>query len=161
MTLHLAGGCGHDADPRTTFACRAAATTHHPAATHAPAPANPCPIRARSALLGATSALYVLADTAASAASAAAPAASAAAAAAPADDGGIFGFLTVGFEKILEVLDAGLEGANVPYSYGFAIILLTLLVKLATFPLSQKSVRPPMRPRGAAWRRGQQERVKL
>ncbi|KIZ03324.1 Inner membrane ALBINO3-like protein 2, chloroplastic Flags: Precursor [Monoraphidium neglectum] len=95
---------------------------------------------AHSALLGATSALYVLADTAASAASAAAPAASAAAAAAPADDGGIFGFLTVGFEKILEVLDAGLEGANVPYSYGFAIILLTLLVKLATFPLSQKSM---------------------
>jgi YidC/Oxa1 family membrane protein insertase len=63
-----------------------------------------------------------------------------AAAAAPKDDGGWFGWLTDGFEAILAFLDSALESAHVPYSYGFAIILLTILVKLATFPLSQKSV---------------------
>jgi hypothetical protein len=39
-----------------------------------------------------------------------------------------------------QVLEDGLEKANVPYAYGFAIILLTLLVKGATYPLSRKSV---------------------
>lgn len=39
-----------------------------------------------------------------------------------------------------QLLDAGLEKLNVPYSYGFAIIALTVLVKAATFPLSQKQV---------------------
>ncbi|KIZ05214.1 Inner membrane ALBINO3-like protein 2, chloroplastic Flags: Precursor [Monoraphidium neglectum] len=63
-----------------------------------------------------------------------------AAAAAPKDDGGWFGWLTDGFEAILAFLDSALESAHVPYSYGFAIILLTILVKLATFPLSQKSM---------------------
>ena len=29
---------------------------------------------------------------------------------------------------------------HVPYSYGFAIILLTVLVKALTFPLSKKQV---------------------
>ncbi len=38
------------------------------------------------------------------------------------------------------MLDDLLEKANVPYSYGFAIILLTVLVKVATFPLSKKQV---------------------
>ena len=41
---------------------------------------------------------------------------------------------------VLQVLDDGLESLHVPYSYGFAIILLTILVKIATFPLSQKQV---------------------
>jgi YidC/Oxa1 family membrane protein insertase len=39
-------------------------------------------------------------------------------------------------------LEGGLERAGVPYSYGFAIILLTVMVKLATFPLTKKSVSP-------------------
>jgi YidC/Oxa1 family membrane protein insertase len=39
-----------------------------------------------------------------------------------------------------QVIDNGLETAHVPYSYGFAIIALTILVKAATFPLSQKQV---------------------
>jgi hypothetical protein len=42
----------------------------------------------------------------------------------------------------LQTLDDGLEKANVPYSYGFAIIALTVLVKLATFPLTQKQASP-------------------
>ena len=42
---------------------------------------------------------------------------------------------------VLQVLDSGLHNAGVPYSYGFAIILLTILVKLATYPLSKQQVR--------------------
>ncbi len=38
------------------------------------------------------------------------------------------------------MLDDNLESAGVPYSYGFSIILLTVMVKLATFPLSKKQV---------------------
>ena len=41
---------------------------------------------------------------------------------------------------MLQVLDQGLSGAGIPYSYGFAIILLTILVKLATYPLSKQQV---------------------
>jgi hypothetical protein len=40
----------------------------------------------------------------------------------------------------LQLIDSGLEKVSIPYSYGFSIILLTLLVKLATFPLTQKQV---------------------
>lgn len=54
--------------------------------------------------------------------------------------GGPFGFLADTFESLLKVLDSALESAHVPYSYGYAIILLTVLVKLATFPLTQKQV---------------------
>jgi len=43
-------------------------------------------------------------------------------------------------EGVLQLLDTGLEKLHVPYSYGFAIIMLTVLVKAATFPLSQKQV---------------------
>lgn len=53
---------------------------------------------------------------------------------------GPFDFLATGFESFLTFLDTQLEAANVPYSYGFSIILLTCLVKLATFPLTQKQV---------------------
>lgn len=40
----------------------------------------------------------------------------------------------------LQVLKDGLSTMHVPYSYGFAIILLTILVKAATFPLTKKQV---------------------
>jgi hypothetical protein len=43
-----------------------------------------------------------------------------------------------------QFLDGLLEKGGVPYSYGFSIILLTLLVKVATFPLTQKQVRACM-----------------
>eukprot|EP00798_Chlamydomonas_sp_ICE-L_P013718 gene13718-19613_t len=49
-------------------------------------------------------------------------------------------FLADLFESILTVLDNMLETAHVPYSYGFAIILLTIMVKAITFPLSKKQV---------------------
>lgn len=48
--------------------------------------------------------------------------------------------LTDGLESILKVLKDGLQALHVPYAYGFAIILLTILVKAATLPLSKKQV---------------------
>ena len=55
-------------------------------------------------------------------------------------NGGFFGVFSSVFETFLKSLDGGLHGAGIPYSYGFSIILLTLLVKLATFPLTKKQV---------------------
>ncbi|THG11604.1 hypothetical protein TEA_018079 [Camellia sinensis var. sinensis] len=47
-------------------------------------------------------------------------------------------------EKHHEVLADGLATLHVPYAYGFAIILLAVLVKAATFPLSKKQVESAM-----------------
>ncbi|KAG2454439.1 hypothetical protein HYH02_001458 [Chlamydomonas schloesseri] len=55
-------------------------------------------------------------------------------------EGGPIDVLAQFFEFVLQTLDDGLESAKVPYSYGFAIIALTVLVKVATFPLTQKQV---------------------
>ncbi|XP_078447469.1 ALBINO3-like protein 1, chloroplastic isoform X2 [Wolffia australiana] len=43
-------------------------------------------------------------------------------------------------EYVLKVLKDALSSLHVPYSYGFAIILLTILVKAATFPLTKRQV---------------------
>lgn len=58
----------------------------------------------------------------------------------PSSQPGPFDFIADALESLLKVIDNGLEAAHVPYSYGFAIIALTILVKAATFPLSQKQV---------------------
>lgn len=42
----------------------------------------------------------------------------------------------------LQFLKDGLMKLHVPYSYGFAIILLTLIVKAATYPLTKQQVTP-------------------
>ncbi|GIL68424.1 hypothetical protein Vafri_21704 [Volvox africanus] len=55
-------------------------------------------------------------------------------------DGGPIDLLAQFFTSVLRTLDDGLENAHIPYSYGFSIITLTVLVKLATFPLTQKQV---------------------
>ena len=47
-------------------------------------------------------------------------------------------------ESGLKVLKDGLSSVHVPYSYGFTIILLTVLVKAATFPLTKKQVESTM-----------------
>ncbi|CAA0833736.1 ALBINO3-like protein 1- chloroplastic [Striga hermonthica] len=47
-------------------------------------------------------------------------------------------------EVVLKVLKDGLSTLHVPYAYGFAIILLTVLVKAVTFPLSKKQVESAM-----------------
>ncbi|XP_010523134.2 PREDICTED: inner membrane protein ALBINO3, chloroplastic [Tarenaya hassleriana] len=43
-------------------------------------------------------------------------------------------------EFVLKVLKDGLSALHVPYSYGFAIILLTVIVKAATYPLTKQQV---------------------
>ncbi|GMH31100.1 hypothetical protein Nepgr_032943 [Nepenthes gracilis] len=72
-------------------------------------------------------------------------------------------------ESILKVLKDGLATLHVPYPYGFAIILLTVLVKAATFPLTKKQVESAMSMRSlqpqikAIQQRyaGDQERIQL
>lgn len=54
----------------------------------------------------------------------------------PQKSGGFMSIFADSFEAFLKVIDSSLTGMNVPYSYGFSIIVLTLLVKLATYPLS-------------------------
>jgi YidC/Oxa1 family membrane protein insertase len=43
--------------------------------------------------------------------------------------------------KALIWLDTVLQNANVPYHWGFAIILFTVLVKVVTFPLNLSQIR--------------------
>jgi len=54
--------------------------------------------------------------------------------------GGFLAPLTDSLEFILKSLQSGLDAVHVPYSYGFSIIALTVLVKLATLPLTKKQV---------------------
>ncbi|XP_071686746.1 inner membrane protein PPF-1, chloroplastic-like [Rutidosis leptorrhynchoides] len=54
--------------------------------------------------------------------------------------GGWFGFISDAMEVVLKVLKDGLTAVHVPYAYGFAIILLTVLVKLVTLPLTKQQV---------------------
>ncbi|KAH9325296.1 hypothetical protein KI387_005474, partial [Taxus chinensis] len=76
--------------------------------------------------------LYTLADAAVSTAD------TAGSATAQKAGGGWFGFVADGLEGFLKVLKDGLTTVHIPYAYGFAIIMLTVLVKGATFPLTQK-----------------------
>ncbi|KAI3450421.1 hypothetical protein Pfo_007086 [Paulownia fortunei] len=85
----------------------------------------------------AESLLYTLADAAVAADGGAAASDSAAAAQ---KSGGWFGFISDAMEVVLKVLKDGLATVHVPYAYGFAIILLTVLVKVATFPLTKQQV---------------------
>ncbi|XP_042512387.1 inner membrane protein PPF-1, chloroplastic-like [Macadamia integrifolia] len=86
----------------------------------------------------AESLLYTLADAAVATDSAGAAAGSTDAAVQK--NSGWFGFISDGMEVVLKVLEDGLTAVHVPYAYGFAIILLTVLVKAATFPLTKKQV---------------------
>ncbi|KAF5174925.1 Membrane protein insertase yidc [Thalictrum thalictroides] len=54
--------------------------------------------------------------------------------------GGWFGFISEAMEIVLKVLKDGLTAVHVPYAYGFAIILLTVIVKVATLPLTKQQV---------------------
>ncbi|GFZ13238.1 63 kDa inner membrane family protein [Actinidia rufa] len=83
----------------------------------------------------AESLIYTIADAAVTAD----PTASAGAAAQK--NGGWFGFISEAMEVVLKVLKDGLAAVHVPYAYGFAIILLTVLVKIATFPLTKQQER--------------------
>ncbi|KAG8365990.1 hypothetical protein BUALT_Bualt17G0029500 [Buddleja alternifolia] len=52
--------------------------------------------------------------------------------------------ITNAMETVLKVLKDGLSTVHIPYAYGFAIILLTVLVKAVTFPLTKKQVESAM-----------------
>ncbi|KAH9609771.1 hypothetical protein KSS87_012761 [Heliosperma pusillum] len=54
--------------------------------------------------------------------------------------GGWFGFISDAMEVVLKIMKDGLSALHVPYSYGFAIILLTVFVKVATLPLTKQQV---------------------
>ncbi|KAK3259270.1 hypothetical protein CYMTET_31725, partial [Cymbomonas tetramitiformis] len=56
------------------------------------------------------------------------------------DNGGFLGPIVGGLEWLLKILDSAFENVGVPYSYGFSIIALTILVKVLTFPLSKQQV---------------------
>ncbi|XVF46503.1 hypothetical protein PTKIN_Ptkin03bG0032200 [Pterospermum kingtungense] len=84
----------------------------------------------------AESLLYTLADAAVAADPAATSAGSTDAAAQK--SGGWFGFIAESMEFVLKVLKDGLSALHVPYAYGFSIILLTVIVKIATFPLTKQ-----------------------
>uniref|UniRef100_A0A5B6YMT0 Membrane insertase YidC/Oxa/ALB C-terminal domain-containing protein n=1 Tax=Davidia involucrata TaxID=16924 RepID=A0A5B6YMT0_DAVIN len=85
--------------------------------------------------------LYTLADAAVAVDAASGGATSGSTdAAAVQKSGGWFGFVSDAMEVVLKVLEDGLTAVHVPYAYGFAIILLTVLVKIATFPLTTKQV---------------------
>ncbi|XP_062193137.1 inner membrane protein ALBINO3, chloroplastic-like [Phragmites australis] len=97
----------------------------------------------QAALERAEAALFTLADAAVVAVDAAAGAGGGdaeQAAAAVQKNGGWFGFISEALEVVLKVLKDGLSTVHVPYSYGFAIILLTIIVKAATLPLTKKQV---------------------
>ncbi|XP_030966734.1 inner membrane protein PPF-1, chloroplastic [Quercus lobata] len=77
--------------------------------------------------------LYTLADAAVATADSAADAA-------VQKNNGWFGFISDAMEVVLKVLKDGLSAVHVPYAYGFAIILLTIIVKVATYPLTKQQV---------------------
>ncbi|GFR43116.1 hypothetical protein Agub_g4118 [Astrephomene gubernaculifera] len=54
--------------------------------------------------------------------------------------GGWVSPLADALEQVLYLLQEGLDKVHVPYSYGYSIILLTLFVKIATFPLTKQQV---------------------
>ncbi len=55
--------------------------------------------------------------------------------------GGILAPLTDTLQALLGFLQSGLDAVHVPYSYGYSIILLTFIVKAATYPLTKQQVR--------------------
>ncbi|KAJ7947671.1 Inner membrane protein ALBINO3, chloroplastic [Quillaja saponaria] len=82
---------------------------------------------------------YTLADATVAADSASSGAAASTDVAAQ-KNGGWFGFISDSMEYVLKVLKDGLDAVHVPYSYGFAIILLTVIVKVVTLPLTKQQV---------------------
>ena len=102
--------------------------------------------RAADALGDVVAQLFVVADAAATTAATVADAAAVATDAdVPAKSGGFMSIFADSFEAFLKVIDNVLTNMNVPYSYGFSIIVLTLLVKIATYPLSAKQVESTLR----------------
>jgi YidC/Oxa1 family membrane protein insertase len=83
-------------------------------------------------------------STTAAAAAAADAAAAATTAASGGSDTSWFGPLTNSLEAVLKQIQGVLVKLGVPYSYGYSIILLTVLVKIVTFPLTKTQVESAM-----------------
>lgn len=69
-----------------------------------------------------------------------ADAATAAAAKDSSSSGGFLAPLTDTLETVLKTIQSQLNRLHVPYSYGYSIILLTVVVKLVTLPLTKIQV---------------------
>ncbi len=97
-------------------------------------------VQAASSLSDAHAAVQGLASTSGSHVQQLYALADAAAAAAPAVQraGGWVAPLADALEQVLYSLQGGLDRLGVPFSYGYSIILLTLIVKTATFPLTKQ-----------------------
>lgn len=67
--------------------------------------------------------------------------AAAASASSTASSSGFLSPLTDTLESVLKAIQEQLIKYNVPYSYGYSIIILTAMVKLVTLPLTKKQVR--------------------
>ncbi|RVW57069.1 Inner membrane protein PPF-1, chloroplastic [Vitis vinifera] len=105
----------------------------------------------------AESLLYTLADAAVSADPAAAGPASGTADAAVQKNGGWFVFISEAMEVVLKVLEDGLTAVHVPYAYGFAIILLTVIVEST---LAMQNLQPKIKAIQERYK-GNQERIQL
>jgi len=93
----------------------------------------------QQALGGMENTIYTLA-----AADAVSTAGDAATAAGTAAKTGFFNTIADALESILQFYQTKLDAAQVPYSYGWSIILLTLTIKIVTFPLTKKQVESSM-----------------
>jgi len=56
------------------------------------------------------------------------------------DDNGWFGFLTVPIEGLLKLIHGGLSAAGVDEAWGLSIIVMTVLIKVLTFPLTKNQL---------------------
>jgi len=54
--------------------------------------------------------------------------------------GGFLAPISNTLEVVLNTLQKGIQFLHVPYSYGFSIILLTIIVKILTLPFTKKQV---------------------
>ena len=123
-------------------AARDAVTTAAATATAAVATAaSSSPPAVQDAAASGVDAVAAAASTAAATTTAVATAtATAAAADAPQRYEGWLSPLSDNLEKFLKAVHSGLEFLHVPYAYGFSIILLVFLVRMALFPLAKKTV---------------------
>jgi len=67
-------------------------------------------------------------------------AAAAAAADAAKQNGGWFGFLTVPIETLLQIIHGGIAGVVPGNAWGASIILMTVIIKALTFPLTKQQL---------------------
>ena len=128
------------ADAAAPVAAGAAATAAAAAAPAAPAADSAAATVAAVPAAAADAAASLTAAAASGAVDAAAGAADVPPELIKTSGAGIFTPVANALEAMLKALDGGLEALHVPYSYGFAIIILTVAVKVITLPLTKKQI---------------------